>query len=94
MYIGKPLGTEKFVAEVHFPPTRKLTKDNNKKVQLRVYEVRGSKPKEISGKKFTIKADEIQTREGMFTDMFRLTLLDPPKDVDYIRIQWQWSKVL
>jgi hypothetical protein len=37
-----PLGTEEVVAEVHFPPTRKLKKVNNEVVK--VYEVRRSDP--------------------------------------------------
>jgi hypothetical protein len=44
----KPLGTEKFVAEVHFPPARKLTKDNNDRVQLEVSKVRRADPNNIN----------------------------------------------
>lgn len=95
--IERPLGTEKFVAEVHFPPTRKLSKDKNN-VRLVVYEVRGSDPSNIvltpiDRNRFTVNAkDPIDTVPGTFTDMFRLTLLNPPQDAD-IRIMWQWSVV-
>jgi hypothetical protein len=66
IHLDKPLG-KKVVVEVHFPPTRKF-KRVNKKVQLAVYEVRGSKLKEIDAKKFTINAqDAIQPVLGTIT---------------------------
>jgi hypothetical protein len=86
IHIQRPLGREKLVAEVHFPPTRKLEKI------LAVYEVRGSKLQEIDAKKFTINAmGPIQPVLGTITDMFRLTLPHPPQDAD-VRIMWQWSR--
>jgi hypothetical protein len=98
MLIERPLGDEKLVVEVHFPPTRKL-KRVNKNVQLAVFEVRkgeGPKPIErpIEKSKYKINAeDSIQVRPGTFTDMFRLTLPHPPQDADYIKIEFEWSKV-
>jgi uncharacterized caspase-like protein len=92
IHIVGPLGREKLVAEVHFPPTRKLKRVKNK-VQLVVSEVSGSDSKEIDSTKFIVNAeDPIQPVLGTITDMFRLTLPDPPQDAD-IRIMWQWSKV-
>jgi hypothetical protein len=89
--IDKPLGTEKFVAEVQFPTTRKLKKNNNK-VQLAVSYVRGSNLEKVDSTKFIVNADDaIETIPGTFTDMFRLTLLHPPQDAG-IQIKWQ-SKV-
>jgi hypothetical protein len=90
--IEKPLGTEEFVAEVHFPVTRKLRSDeNNNRILLAVHEVRGSDRKQID--RFTVNVkDRIDTVPGEFTDMFRLTLRHPPQDAD-IRITWQWSRV-
>src|ERR1700730_9027385 len=99
--LEKPFGTEILVVEVHFPPSRKL-KRVNRKVQLSVHEVRHSDPNSIDGKwvlkeiestRYMVNADDtIETIPGTFTDMFRLTLLNPPQGADYIRITWQWSR--
>jgi TIR domain len=114
IYIERPFGAEKLIAEVHFPPTRRLKKNDNKKVQLAVYEIRGKidakdftidgegtiqvrgesckNVKEIDAKHFTIDDEvAIQPVLGTITDMFRLTLRQPPH-ADLL-IMWQWSVV-
>jgi hypothetical protein len=95
IHIEQPLGDEKLIVEVHFPPTRKLKKVNNK-LHLKVLELRDSQESEIDindVKRCSLNTQEpIDTKEGIFTDMFRLTLHHPPRDAN-ITIMWPWYRV-
>lgn len=91
--VTQPVGSERLVVKVHFPPGWNYLRLEDSKAKIEVYTEKTPGLKDhVPDKQLSIKGDSFDFGdERGETDWFRATISRPPQDAD-IHVKWHWDE--